>query len=122
MSTILNDLASSANLKQTLPPQSYSENLDGDPVDLIASDGCGFAVLLLGPLGVGTTLAAKLQESSDLVTFVDVPNGAFATFTTGVDTHLLRFTRTRRYVRMRLTLSGTADLCAAIGQQRKELL
>ena len=121
MSTILNDLASSANLKQTLPPQSYTENLDGDPVDLIASDGRGFAVLLLGQLGVGTTLAAKLQESSDLVTFVDVPDGAFAPFTTGVDTHLLRFTRTHRYVRMRLALSGTADLCAAIGQQRKEL-
>ena len=121
MSTILNDLASCANLKQTLPPQSYAENLDGDPVDLIASDGRGFAVLLLGPLGVGTTLAAKLQESSDLVTFVDVPDGAFAPFATGVETHVLGFTRTQRYIRMRIDISGTADLCAAIGQQRKEL-
>ena len=121
MSTISNDLASCANLKQTFPPQTYAENLDGDPVDLIASDGRGFAVLLLGQLGVGTTLAAKLQESSDLVTYVDVPDGAFPTFATGIDTHLLGFTRTRRYVRMRLDISGSADVCAAIGQQRKEL-
>jgi hypothetical protein len=121
MSTILNDLASAANLKQTFSPQTYDQNVDGQPVDLVASDGRAFAVLLLGPFGGGTTLAAKLQESSDQITFVDVPNGAFATFATGSNTHLLGFTRTRRYVRMRFDISGSADACAAIGQQRKEL-
>jgi len=102
-------------LRQTFSPQTYDQNADGMPVDLLTYDANGYAIVAFGPFGGGTTLTTKLQESNNNITFVDMAGGAFPVGMVASTTYRLRFTRTRRYVRMTLTISGSADLSAMIG-------
>lgn len=67
-----------------------------------------FAILNVGTTsGTTPTLDVKIQESSDNSTYTDVVNGAFAQVTAASAPQLIKFTKTKRYLRAVFTLTGT---------------
>src|SRR5437588_13105379 len=99
MSTKLHDFARQAILSVGLTPRTATATVTGPGGDLIAGDGRCFAVQQVGALtGSGASLAGKIQESPDGVTWSDVTDGAFATVTTADNVQAITFSRTQRYV------------------------
>jgi hypothetical protein len=124
MSTKLHDLPAQAWLAASIVPGGYTEGESGAPIDLLAADGRGFAVLHVGALAGGTTILAWLEQSADQINWDPIPAAEFPEVTAGSATHALGFDRSARYVRASFDLGGdtpSAGLCIAIGQQRKTI-
>jgi hypothetical protein len=78
-------------------------------VDFTTTSSAGFAALIVLPSYTGTTisLAAKLQDSTDNITFGDVTGGAFTTLTAAGVQLLTGTASVKRYVRLMYTVTGT---------------
>ncbi len=122
MSTKLHDLGTQAVLGVSVPPAVVTTSQNGSAVDLLAADGSGFAVLLTGTVAGGTTVGGKVQESADGTTWTDITGATFPNTTVSNTAKAITFTRTARYARCVVTLSGgspSAGVCAAVGEQQK---
>lgn len=89
-------------------PDELTETEEGDSVDMRATQGTCFAILVVGVVtGTTPTMDVKLQESDDNSTWTDIPSGAFTRVSAAVNLQVLRFQRTKRYVRQYSTIAGT---------------
>jgi hypothetical protein len=124
MSTKVHDFAAQVQYVASIAPGEYTASETGATVDLIGADGRGFAALHVGGVAGGTTVAARLEHSADGSTWAVVTGASFPDVTAGPATYVLGFDRADRYVRAVADLSGgspSADLCIAIGQQKKTI-
>ena len=123
MSTHVNDLASAVAVHTAAPPDTYTAALDGDAIDLIASDGACFAVQQVGDFEEGHTWTGRIEQSTDGTSgWTAISGAAFAAVTAGTNTQVIRFTRTARYVRYAASVVGAApevNLAVLIGEARK---
>jgi hypothetical protein len=124
MSTKLHDFAAQVQYAASIIPAGYTSTEDGSAVDLIGADGRGVAVLHVGGVGGGTTVAVRLEQSADAAAWSAIPGATFPNVTAGSVTHAIGFDRAQRYVRAVADLTGgspSANLCVAIGQQKKTI-
>lgn len=122
MSSVLTDFANGVVCRAALPAGSFTGTASGGRVDLTDGDGGAFAVLLVGTLGAGTTVAGLIEESDDDETWTPIPGAEFAAVTAAGTVRAASFRRTARYVRATLALAGTSPQAYAavfVGQQRK---
>lgn len=122
MSTKLHDLPTAAAYGMTFAPAVRTASADGAAVDLGRGDGPGFAILQVGALSAGGQVACVLEESDDQDAWDAIEDGEFPDVAAGTQTRAITFTRSRRYVRAALTLTGTtpsAGLAVLVGQQKK---
>ena len=120
--TSLHDLASSTVIGHSIVPAIYEGDEDGSSIDLIAGDGPAFAIASVIATVANSPIEMRLEESTDQSTWTDVAEGTFPDFAQGTDrVALLRFTRTKRFVRARFTAGSSlsASLAVLIGQQKK---
>ena len=125
MSTKLHDFARQAILGGGLTPRTVTTTITGSAADLITGDGRCVAVQQVGAVS-GTTpvLAGKIQESADSSTWTDISGATFTNVSAADNVQAITFDRTQRYVRAAFTLGGSspsADVCIAVGQQKKTI-
>jgi hypothetical protein len=125
MSTQLHDLARQAILNVGLTPRTVTASVNGSSGDLLAGDGCCFAVQQVGAVsGTAPTLAGKIQESADGSTnWADVSGATFSAVTASDNLQAISFDRTCRYVRYVGTIGGTTPsfiLGVIVGEQKKQ--
>jgi hypothetical protein len=125
MSTQLHDLARQAILNVGLTPRTVTASVNGSSGDLLAGDGCCFAIQQVGAVsGTSPTLAGKIQESADGTTWSDVAGATFTTVTTADNVQAITFDRTLRYVRYVGTVGGTSPsfiVAVVISEQKKQV-
>src|SRR4051794_28693188 len=124
MATHINDLVASTVLGAILTPQTIdAESPVGDGFDLGPGDGPCFAVQMVGGIATLSALTGRLEESDDLTTWSAISGAAFSPASEpGVQ--VIRFTRSRRYVRWAGTFvteteDGTVACAALVVQPRK---
>lgn len=97
----------------------------GTGVDMLLTDGVCFAVQSVGTTsGTSPTLDSKIQESDDDSTYTDVSGATFAQVTAASNLQVIRFQRTKRYVRIHNDVGGTSPsfvITALIGAEKKIL-
>jgi hypothetical protein len=125
MSTHINDLANSSVAEAGFYPATVNSDDEGPGVDLGAADGPCFAIQQVGAVG-GTSpvLTGRIEESSDNSSWTAISGATFTAVSTSDDLQVIRFTRTKRYVRWAGALTGTsptAIVAAVIGEQKKTL-
>ena len=107
-----NDIESDLTSTQSIAPASHaiaaSYTLVGDGVDVLNSQSVVY--LVSGTNEAGGTVAAKIQESDDDVTYTDVTSGAFTTVTTANDnaTQEKAYTGIKQYIRVVATVAVAA--------------
>ena len=124
MSTLLHDFPAQAQYAASVNPAVYTATVEGSAIDLLPADGRGFAVLHAGTVAGGTTVAARLEHSTDGVFWTAITGATFPNVTARPATHAIGFDRTQRYVRAVAELTGgspSANLCVAVGQQKKTI-
>jgi hypothetical protein len=121
MSTKLGDFPSRVEVGASLRAGFYDLAEVGAPVDLTAGDGRCFAILQVGSLGPGNTVQAFVEESSDKLTWTAVPGANFPTANASNQLYSISFERSRRYVRVAVNQTADSELCALVGQQRKQI-
>ncbi len=118
MATTFNDLVTILSVTPTFTPQSYTTSADGTGVDCApAGSALINAYLDVGDVSTFTSLAVKMQASTDNVTFADITGATFTTVTAAQTTQMISFqlptaasatTAAYRYVRATGTLTGTS--------------
>lgn len=125
MSTSVRDFAGAVLLRASRHPEPLEETLEGVSVDLLEADGPCLAIQVVGSVsGTSPSMTGKIQESDDNSTWTDIANAVFTAVTASNNLQVIRFQRTRRYVRHYATVSGTSPVLLVsvmIGQQRKLL-
>jgi hypothetical protein len=123
MSTHVNDFAAAVAVYASVQPSEQTGAVTGDAVDLIAADGECFAIQQIGTFDAGPTWNGSIEESADGSSgWAAISGATFDAVTDEENTQVIRFTRTKRFVRYVATVSGgTPDLMLAvlIGEQRK---
>ncbi len=98
-----------------LSASTLSAQLVGSSLDMNNGTVYTAAVLaLVNTAGTNPTLAVKIQESDDNVTFTDVVGGAFTTSTLATTSatnvyQVIQFQRTKRYIQAYTTIGGTSS-------------
>ncbi len=118
MAVSFNDLTQNLTVTPTFTPQSYTTSADGTGVDCAAAGTALInAYLDVGDVSTFTSLAVKMQASTDNVTFADITGATFTTVTAAQTTQMISFqlptaasatTDPYRYVRATGTLVGTS--------------
>jgi hypothetical protein len=125
MSTLLHDLDSQAEFAVGFPPTTVSDSDVGTAIDMAGGDGPVFAVLLTGGLDPGTGVSIAFEEShSPLSGWAAIPSSSTPSTSAAEAVTCVSFSRTKRYVRCLVNLTGTAPQAAVavlVGQQRKVL-
>ncbi|MEI4884435.1 hypothetical protein, partial [Klebsiella pneumoniae] len=75
-------------------------------VDLIDADGSGFAILSVGQITGDSAVTATLEESHDSTTWAAISDVSFPVVDEESMAVVRTFTRTRRYVRAVVAVSG----------------
>lgn len=121
MSTHINDLASAAVVAAGLNPTTLSSSANGSSVDLGNGDGPCFAIQHVGDLDDEGTLDGKIQESADGSSWSDISGATFTQVAAANNLQVIRFTRTKRYLRWAGTIGGTPlfTVAVAIGSLKK---
>ena len=122
MSTKLQDFAAQIQYAGSINPGVYTANQTGSGIDLLGADGTAFAVLHVGSVAGGTTVAARVEQSADALSWASITGATFPNVTSGPGTYAIPFDRSQRYVRVVADITGgspSANLCAAVGQQKK---
>jgi len=113
-----------ATIALGLPPQNLpSGNTLGTGIDFNAATQKCWATLQTGAWG-GTfpTLDGKIQESTDNSTWSDVTGGGFTQITTANQCQTIAFTRTKRWLRVNVTIGGSpvnAFTCCTIAESNQ---
>jgi hypothetical protein len=123
MSTSLQDFKNEIQFSPSRYPDLLTETEEGDAVDLLQADGLCFAVQVVGTVsGTSPSMTGKMQESSDNSTWTDITGAVFTAVTAAVNTQVINFHRTKRYVRHYATIAGNNpvfNFTAIIGEQKK---
>lgn len=122
MSTHIGDFASAVLVRQAVEPSVQTAAFNGPAVDLLSADGGCFAVQQIGAFTDGPTWTGRVEESADGTSWSAIPGASFAPVTEAGDTQVIRFTRTARYVRYAVGITGTgpqADIAVLVGEQKK---
>ncbi len=122
MSTHIGDVSAAVAVLQTVAPAVRTAAFNGDSVDLIASDGDCFAIQQIGTFADGPTWSGRIEESADGTTWTAITGASFTDVTESDDTQVIRFTRTARYLRYAVTITGSspsAGIAVVIGEQKK---
>jgi hypothetical protein len=122
MSTKLHDPATHALVGVSVAPKHLTAGENGAAVDLIAADGNGFAILSVGQITGDSAVTATLEESHDATTWAAVSDVSFPVVDEESAAVVRTFTRTRRYVRAVVAVSGDDhDVYAGVlvGGQKK---
>jgi len=99
MATYINDLGQAALVKPSLAPQTIeTSNPIGSAADLGEGDGACFAIQVIGAVNGEPGLAGRIEESNDQTTWAAISGAVFAAATAPA-TQVIRFLRSRRYVR-----------------------
>lgn len=124
---LLVDLANTTVNGNSLVAQTVTGNTNGSAVDMQQSDLPGQAILSCAAAGAGTnpTMNVKIQESVDTTSgnFTDIPGATFAAVTTTDSAQIIKFLRTKRYLRAVATIGGTAGpsfvlSCVVLAQKK----
>lgn len=122
MSTALNDVGGTAVVEASLFPAILTTTTNGATVDLLQSDGGGFAAVAIGNITEATTLTPSLEESDTGSSWSAVAGVSFAAMTEEFTSQVRSFRRTKRYVRLVATITGSSpeiEVAGLIGQQKK---
>lgn len=122
MSAHINDFASAVLVRQSVAPSARTGTFNGDAVDMVAADGECFAVQQFGAFEDEQSWAGRVEQSADGTTWAAISGATFAAVTEGPDTQAIRFTRTARYLRYAVTVTGAdpdAQLAVLFGQAKK---
>ena len=122
MSAHISDLASAVAVRAAVSPSTHTAAFDGDLVDMIDADGPCFAVQQIGFFEDEQSWTGRIEQSADGTTWTAISGAAFAAVTGGEDTQAIRFTRTARYLRYAVGVSGAdpeVQLAVLIGQVKK---
>ncbi len=104
MSTHINDLSSAAVVAASLGPTVVSESANGSAVDLANGDGPCFAIQHVGDLEESGTLAGLIEESADGSAWSAIPGATFTQVSAAQNLQVIRFERTKRYLRWAATI------------------
>jgi hypothetical protein len=126
--TFIRDLPNNLVSGASLNPAARTATASGTGVDLIEGDGLCFAVVYSGTTTDGTH-TYSVEESSDNSTFSAVTPidslTAVTSATTAGNLQVVKFQRTLRYCRVKVTVTGspgTGSVSGAwIGQQKKSV-
>ena len=124
MSTALHDVGANAVIGSSFSPTVLIGSANGAAVDLAEGDGNGFAILTVGDVTDGGSVATELEESDDGTTWTALTGVTFDPMTTQETTQVQSFRRTKRYVRMAVTVAGLdpeLEFAGLIGQQKKTI-
>ena len=124
MSTALHDVASAAFVAAGLYPDTKTASPTGPTIDMISADGPCFAVQQVGDFSDDTTLAGRIEQSSDGTSWSAIDDAEFADVTTDNNVQVIQFTRSARYVRYAADLTGdtpSAKIAVLIGEQKKTM-
>jgi hypothetical protein len=122
MSAFLHNLSSNAVVASGLYPVLISANGHGSTVDLTDCDGPCFAVQQVGALTGDAVVTGSIEQSADGSSWSAISGAAFAAADAANGIQLIQFTRTARYVRWAVTITGddpTALVAVAFMQQKK---
>lgn len=122
MSTHLHDVAGNVLAKTGLSPQTLSTGANsGSALDLLHGEGQCFAIQLTGAVAGSGTVDGKIQESEASGSgYADISGATFTALTSSNAVEVIRFVRTKRYVRYVGTIAGTSVVTACfIGEQKK---
>jgi hypothetical protein len=123
MSTALHDFASAALVATALAPGEQTESPTGSTLDMLAADGQCFAIQQVGAFSADS-LIGSIEESSTGSTWTAVDDAAFTEVAAGNNLQVIRFTRTKRYVRYVAVIEGdtpSVTMAVLIGEQKKSL-
>lgn len=97
------------------PAQRTTGTVNGSSVDVLSAPAV-VAVLQLGAMAVGSTVAAKIQESNDDATWTDADSGAFDAITTANANSALKvkYQGAAQYIRVVVTVTGDVVVGATI--------
>ena len=125
MSTKLHDLPNNAILGAGVTPRAATSTVTGSAGDFISGDGRCAAIQQVGTLsGTSPSLAGKMQESTDQVTWTDISGATFTTVTTSDNIQAISFDRTKRYLRYIGTIAGTSPsipMAVVVTEQKKQV-
>lgn len=109
MSNFLGDLQCNSSVANITPVLARTTGANGSSYDnKYAGAKLTTAILFTGAMtGTSPTLDVKFQQSSDNVTFTDIPNAAFSTVVAADQIALLSFVAQMEYVRPVWALGGT---------------
>lgn len=118
MANSFNDLTQISFIADTFTPQSLTADGNGIGVD-VSSVGTNLlnAILAVGDVTVFTSLAVKMQASTDNTTFVDITGATFTTVTAANGLEMISFqlpiavsatTDPYKYVRAVADITGTS--------------
>lgn len=117
MATNINDLISAAVIEPSLLPQTITAaSPEGDEVDLGPGDGPCFGVQVVGAITAASELAGHMEESDDEESWDAIAGAAFEA-TTEPGMEVVRFLRSKRYVRWAGTFTngeGKSAACTAL--------
>jgi len=114
MDARFNDLGSNLVGGPSVPPKSHSASVTtgaGVAVDLVAAEGNCFLVAMTGTI-TGTPSFAVQAEESDTSggSYTNVPTGGAVTVAAANTTYVITFKRTKRFLKVKATLTGTTSL------------
>jgi len=122
MSAHISDLASAVLVRPAVGPSTRTVAFNGDLVDMIDADGACFAVQQIGFFEDEQSWTGRIEQSADGTTWAAISGAAFVAVTGGENTQAIRFTRSARYLRYAVSVSGAdpeVQLAVLIGQLKK---
>jgi hypothetical protein len=104
------------DVHQIIPPSVQGAAITGDAFDFVTTSGESYAISQVGTFEEGNTWTGHLEESTTGGGgWTAITGGAFTAVTEGEQFQIIRFTRTKRWVRYVATVvGGSPDLVLAV--------
>lgn len=119
------DLLNDYIVRPSRYPDQLTETEEGDSIDMTGGIGLCTCVHVVGTVtGSSPSMTTKIQESSDNSTWTDIEGATFGPVSAAVNLQIINFKRTKRYVRIYSTITGTNPVFnyVALIIQRKEVV
>jgi hypothetical protein len=125
MSTHIDDFGPAAVIAAGLAPGTLTASVNGPAIDLISGDGSCFALQQVGTVADETSLTGHIEESpTGTSSWTAITGATFEVVTGSNNVQGIRFTRTARYVRWVVTITGdtpSANVAVLIGEPKKTI-